>query len=125
MIDAANSLGMQTILDQIRQFEARARGTGSAPLMPPSPLEAPAAVGESSAPGRRVEFGGLVREAIESVNGLQNGAQALSNAYERGEDVPLTDVVLAMQKSSIAFEATLQVRNQMMKAYDEIRNMPV
>jgi flagellar hook-basal body complex protein FliE len=39
--------------------------------------------------------------------------------------VPLTDVVLAMQKSSLAFEATLQIRNKVLKAYDDILNMPV
>jgi flagellar hook-basal body complex protein FliE len=49
----------------------------------------------------------------------------LSEAYDRGENVPLTDVVLSMQKSSLAFEATLQVRNKVMKAYEEIMNMPV
>jgi len=52
-------------------------------------------------------------------------ATDLIGRYERGEDVPLTDVVLAMQKSSLAFEATLQVRNKVMKAYEDILNMPV
>ena len=49
----------------------------------------------------------------------------MSEAYERGEDVPLTDVVLNMQKSSLSFEATLQVRNKVLKAYEDIMNMPV
>ena len=52
-------------------------------------------------------------------------ADAMADAYERGEEVPLTDVVLAMQKSSLAFEATLQVRNKVMKAYEEIMKMPI
>jgi flagellar hook-basal body complex protein FliE len=46
-------------------------------------------------------------------------------AYDRGEDIALTDVVLGMQKSSLAFEATLQVRNKVLKAYEDILNMPV
>ncbi|NBS78189.1 MAG: flagellar hook-basal body complex protein FliE, partial [Betaproteobacteria bacterium] len=49
----------------------------------------------------------------------------MQEAYQRGEDIPLTDVVLGMQKSSLAFEATLQVRNKVLKAYEEIMNMPV
>jgi flagellar hook-basal body complex protein FliE len=49
----------------------------------------------------------------------------LGEAYQRGEDVPLTDVVLSMQKASLSFEATLQVRNKVVKAYEEIMNMPV
>ncbi|MGA1160920.1 MAG: flagellar hook-basal body complex protein FliE, partial [Burkholderiaceae bacterium] len=33
--------------------------------------------------------------------------------------------VLAMQKASLNFEATLQVRNKVLKAYEDILNMPV
>ena len=46
-------------------------------------------------------------------------------AYEKGEDIPLTDVVLSMQRSSVAFEATLQIRNKMLRAYEEVLRMPV
>jgi flagellar hook-basal body complex protein FliE len=34
-------------------------------------------------------------------------------------------VILEMQKSSLAFEATLQVRNKVLQAYEQIMNMPV
>jgi flagellar hook-basal body complex protein FliE len=30
-----------------------------------------------------------------------------------------------MQKASLSFEATLQVRNKVLKAYEEVLNMPV
>jgi flagellar hook-basal body complex protein FliE len=56
---------------------------------------------------------------------LQQTAAAQRNAYDAGQDVPLTDVVISMQKSSLAFEATLQIRNKVMKAYEDIMNMPV
>ena len=52
-------------------------------------------------------------------------ASELRTAYDRGDNVPLTDVVLGMQKSSLAFEATLQVRNKVLKAYEDVLNMPV
>jgi len=32
---------------------------------------------------------------------------------------------MSMQKSSLAFEATLQIRNKVLKAYEDIMNMPV
>ena len=64
-------------------------------------------------------------DAIGSVNSTQMQSKNMSEAYERGEDVPLTDVVLNMQKSSLSFEATLQVRNKVLKAYEDIMNMPV
>ena len=66
-----------------------------------------------------------IENAVNSVNEAQLTASDMRDAYERGEDIPLTDVVLAMQKSSLAFEATLQVRNKLLKAYEDIKNMPV
>ena len=70
-------------------------------------------------------FGDYIQTAVESVNEAQMNASEMRDAYERGEDVPLTDVVLSMQKSSLAFEATLQVRNKLLKAYNDVLNMPV
>ena len=59
------------------------------------------------------------------MNEAQRVSKAMRSAYERGENIPLTDVVMSMQKSSLAFEATLQIRNKVLKAYEEIMNMPV
>jgi flagellar hook-basal body complex protein FliE len=52
-------------------------------------------------------------------------SQNTTAAFERGEAVPLTDVVMKMQKASLSFEATLQVRNKVLKAYEDVMNMPV
>ncbi len=62
---------------------------------------------------------------VESVNDAQLDSADMRSAFERGEDVPLTDVVISMQKASLSFEATLQVRNKVLRAYEEIMNMPV
>ena len=70
-------------------------------------------------------FGDLVRQTVDKVNENQMNASKIAASYERGEGVPLTDVVLSMQKSSLSFEATLQVRNKVLKAYEDILNMPV
>jgi flagellar hook-basal body complex protein FliE len=70
-------------------------------------------------------FGDYIQTAVEAVNETQMNAAEMRDAYERGEDVPLTDVVLSMQKSSLAFEATLQVRNKLLKAYNDVSSMPV
>jgi flagellar hook-basal body complex protein FliE len=71
------------------------------------------------------EFSDMVRQAVKETNSLQIDSQETNNAFERGEQVPLTDVVLKMQKASLSFEATLQVRNKVLKDYEEIMNMPV
>ena len=56
---------------------------------------------------------------------MQQTSKANRTAYEKGEGIPLTEVVMSMQKSSLAFEATLQIRNKVLKAYEDIMNMPV
>ena len=70
-------------------------------------------------------FSDLVRQTVNKVNENQTNASKMAASYERGEGVPLTDVVLSMQKSSLSFEATLQVRTKVLKAYEDILNMPV
>jgi flagellar hook-basal body complex protein FliE len=70
-------------------------------------------------------FTDMVRNAVSEVNQTQLHSREMQTAYERGEPIPLHEVVLGMQKSSLAFEATLQVRNKVLKAYEDILNMPV
>jgi flagellar hook-basal body complex protein FliE len=111
MIDKVSSSAVQSMLSQIRAYEARAKGQ-------PELLESGSGVEKTS-------FSELVKGAVNSVNDLQQESSVMAAAYESGDDVPLTDVVLSMQKSSIAFEATLQIRNKVIKAYEDIKNMPV
>lgn len=88
-------------------------------------VDAQAAQGAGQTPATPgVDFGELVRQAMSEVNETQQHSRSMQAAFERGE-VPLTDVVVAMQKSSLAFEATLQMRNKVLKAYEDILNMPV
>ena len=70
---------------------------------------------------QQANFGKL----LGAVNAAQNDAGAASAAYERGDTTDIAGVMLARQKSSIAFEATLQVRNKLLSAYRDIMNMPV
>ena len=81
-------------------------------------------IGQVNEPGKG-NFATYMADAFNDVNDTQQASAELKNAYERGEDVPLTDVVLSMQKASIGFEATLQVRNKLIRAYEDIMNMPV
>jgi len=71
-------------------------------------------------------FSNLLVKAIEQVNDLQMQSGDIKEAYVRGEPgVNLADVMIASQKANIAFQATLQVRNRLVQAYQDIMNMPV
>jgi flagellar hook-basal body complex protein FliE len=113
MIDRISSANVQSMLEVLRSYQSQAAG-GAGSTTEPSATK----VGQPT-------FFDSVKNALDGVNDAQQKSTAMSDAFDRGEEVPLTDVVLSMQKSSLAFEATLQVRNKVMKAYEEIMNMPV
>ncbi|MGX5915146.1 flagellar hook-basal body complex protein FliE [Aliidiomarina sp. Khilg15.8] len=72
------------------------------------------------------DFGGMLKSAIDNINGLQQEAGDLRARIEMGDrSVSLAEAMIASQKSSIAFEAGVQVRNKVVDAYEKIMNMPV
>ncbi|ENI4485293.1 flagellar hook-basal body complex protein FliE [Vibrio fluvialis] len=80
------------------------------------------------ATGQKVgaDFGDMLTQAINNVNGLQKTSSDLQMRFDRGDEgVSLSDVMIARNKSSVAFEATIQVRNKLVDAYKELMNMPV
>lgn len=83
-----------------------------------------------SAPAQSVkptnEFGQVFSKALSNVNELQLDAAAKRTAVETGsKEVSLVEAMVAAQKSSIAFEATVQVRNKMVEAYKEVMSMSI
>jgi flagellar hook-basal body complex protein FliE len=71
-------------------------------------------------------FGDMLSQAVGSVNELQQSSSDLKTAYDMGDpNVDITRVMIASEKSSISFEALTQVRNRVVKAYEDIMNMPV
>jgi len=82
-----------------------------------------AASGAASA--KPASFADTLDQALKSVNDGQQQANALSDAYERGETIDIAKVMLARQQAQVGFEATLQVRNKLLSAYKDIMSMPV
>jgi flagellar hook-basal body complex protein FliE len=117
MVNPTNMGNIEAVLGQIRQYQAQAtEGVNISPT---------ASTVQSLNPTGTSGFADSIKGAIQDVNATQQTSKAMRAAYERGDDIPLTDVVMQMQKSSLAFEATLQIRNKVLKAYEEIMNMPV
>ena len=60
------------------------------------------------------------------MNGLQQNTGDLRTRFDQGDrSVSLSDVMIASQKSGVAFDATVQVRNKLIESYKEIMSMPV
>lgn len=72
------------------------------------------------------DFADLLKQSINEVNNTSQEAKQLTDAFQQGDpNVQLSEVMIAMQKSSVSFEAMLQVRNKLVSAYQEIMNMQV
>lgn len=80
----------------------------------------------AQASGSPASFADILSNSISSVNKMQTDARTLSHDYLIGKPgVGLNDVMVSLQKSSIALNLGVQVRNKMVNAYQEIMNMAV
>jgi flagellar hook-basal body complex protein FliE len=70
-------------------------------------------------------FTGALKQALDSVQASQQKAEDLSAGYQRGEVTDVAKVMLARQEAGVAFEATLQTRNRLLSAYQDIMRMGV
>jgi flagellar hook-basal body complex protein FliE len=84
----------------------------------------PTAPAEGAAP-QPADFGNSLRNALDNVNATQARASGITEAYERGEVTNIAKVMLARQEAGVAFEATLQVRNKLLSAYQETMRMGI
>jgi flagellar hook-basal body complex protein FliE len=86
--------------------------------------KAGAAEGPDSA--SKVSFSDALKAQLENVSSAQNQADDMGKRFTAGDDsVSLSDTMIAMQKASISFQATVQVRNKLVTAYHDIMNMQV
>ncbi len=116
---SGNDMSVDQILSQMQQLR-------SAATQRPAGIEQvnPAAQGVSEV--ERASFSDALTQAVGQVNELQQASGDLKNRLQAGDDqVTLTEVMLASQRSSVAFEATMQVRNRLVQAYEKVMNMPL
>ncbi|MBE0485319.1 flagellar hook-basal body complex protein FliE [Marinobacter sp.] len=77
-------------------------------------------------PREVTSFSDMLGNAVNSVNDAQKQANDLRTAYDMGDpNVDITRVMIAAQKSTVSFEALTQVRNRVVRAYEDIMNMPI
>lgn len=70
-------------------------------------------------------FSDLLSQSINAVAEQQNKSGEMKSAFEKGEGVDLADVMVQAQKASLSFQAMTQVRNKLVEAYRDIKNMPI
>jgi len=107
-----NAIDPNQLLTQMRAAQSQA-------------TQQPTAIQQDNA-ADRVDFSGLMKNAVDQVNATQKASGELKTAFEMGDpNVNLADVMIASQKATVAFEATMQVRNKLINAYEEVMRMSV
>lgn len=106
-----NDLEMSRLLTQMRTLSSEVKGT-------------PSVGGSDSSEG--VDFSALLKQSVDKVSELQSEAGEMKTAFEKGDpNTDLGQVMVAVQKADVSFQAATQVRNKLISAYQEIMNMQV
>lgn len=104
------AIDSQALLEQMRAFANEARGTEIKP----------------SAEISGTDFGQVLKQALDAVNANQTEAGRMTQSFERGDPgMDLAEVMVAIQKANVSFQAATQVRNRLVAAYQDIMNMPI
>ena len=81
------------------------------------------AVADTTAAGG---FKDLLKNALEKVNETQITSSEMSKSFAMGDpNVSIPETMIAIQKSQISLQMLTGVRDQMVRAYHDIFNMPI
>jgi len=106
----SNSINPDTLLMQMRAMAAQAQGKSA----------------ETSPAEGGADFSAMLKQSIDKVNETQVNSAKLADAFQAGDpNVEVSELMVALQKSNVSFQAMLQVRNKLVNAYQEIMNMQV
>lgn len=65
-------------------------------------------------------FAGYLADSLSKVQQLQDDARQKARGLALGEDVGLHDVMIAANKSEVAFNLLLEVRNKLVDAWEKL-----
>lgn len=70
-------------------------------------------------------FGDILKNSLNQVNQLQLEAQKAAQTYAVGGPIELHQVMIATERAELSLELTMQIRNKLLQAYQEISRMGV
>ena len=88
--------------------------------------QAKAAPATETQASQGADFSSILKNSVDAVNSTQKHAGQLTEAFQAGDpNTDLAEVMVALQKASVSFEAMKQVRSKLVDAYKEIMRMQV
>ena len=94
---------------------------GLSPLRPFSSAGAGPADGTQAGAG--VNFQDVLMQSLDKVNEFDRQSQSMIAGALTGEDYTQAEVFTAVKKADLAFRTMLQIRNKLLDAYNELKNV--
>ena len=101
---------------------ARINFDANIPKISPATTEGPAPATKGT-PGQGQKFSQVLKSSLAEVNRLQVDAEQATNALATGRTDNVAEVMTAVNKAEVAFQMLLQIRNKLLDAYTEVRQM--
>jgi flagellar hook-basal body complex protein FliE len=109
-----SSVSMDSLLAKLEAARAAAAGLPAT------------ATAKAPKDAKAVDFGSLLKNSLDRVDGSMQSANTLAARFQMGDPaVSLEDSMVALQKASVNFQATVQVRNKVVQAYQDIMNLAI
>jgi flagellar hook-basal body complex protein FliE len=74
---------------------------------------------------KSTNFGDTLNQAMDNLKDLHNQAESKMANYAAGGDVDVADVMVTMEKATMATELAVQIRNKFIDGYQEIIRMQI
>lgn len=92
------------------------------------PLETPllhgsAQISQGSASASSGGFGNILEKALGSLKDVHGQSGQLIQDYAAGGEVDVSEIMVAMEKTSLSTELAVQIRNKFVESYQEIMRM--
>jgi flagellar hook-basal body complex protein FliE len=80
---------------------------------------------ETGKESKGTNFGDTLSNAMNNLKDLHNQAENKMADYAAGGDVDVADVMVTMEKATMASELAVQIRNKFIDGYQEIIRMQI
>jgi flagellar hook-basal body complex protein FliE len=71
------------------------------------------------------QFGEALGLAMENLNDVHLEAKSKVEDFASGKNINVSDVMVTLEKASLALDLSVQVRNRLLDAYNELNRMQV
>jgi flagellar hook-basal body complex protein FliE len=85
----------------------------------------PGGTGSAGAPSapEKGKFDAIIEEALSKVNEVQENVEKAVTELAEGGDI--TNAVLAIEKADMSFQLMVEIRNKLIRTYEEVMRMQV